>query len=55
MNSIDLIDAVPESEAAGETARVFAELRGTLNVPFVNLIWRHLATIPRALRGSGNR
>jgi hypothetical protein len=49
MNATDLIDAVPENGASGETARVFADLRATLNVPFVNLIWRHLATLPDAL------
>ena len=28
---------------------MFADLRTTLGVPFVNLIWRHLATIPGGL------
>ena len=28
---------------------IFADLRATLGVPFVNLIWRHLATIPGGL------
>ena len=49
MNATDLIDAVPERDATGETAALFADLRATLKVPFVNLIWRHLATIPDAL------
>ena len=47
--SVDPIAAIPEDQATGETADLFADLRATLGVPFVNLIWRHLATIPGAL------
>ncbi|TDR85400.1 hypothetical protein [Enterovirga rhinocerotis] len=47
--SVDPIAAVGEDQATGETAELFADLRATLGVPFVNLIWRHLATIPGAL------
>lgn len=46
---IDPIAAIPENEASGETAELFADLRATLGVPFVNLIWRHLATLPGVL------
>jgi hypothetical protein len=49
MSEADPIPAVPEEEASGQTAEIFADLRTTLGVPFVNLIWRHLATIPDAL------
>lgn len=45
----DPVAAVLESEATGETAEIFADLRQTLGVPVVNLIWRHLATIPGGL------
>ncbi len=45
----DPIPAIREEDAAGETAALFADLRATLGVPFVNLIWRHLATIPGGL------
>lgn len=45
----DPIAAVTEVDAVGETAAVFDDLRTTLGLPFVNLIWRHLATIPGAL------
>ena len=45
----DPIPAIAEAEATGETAALFADLRATLGVPFVNLIWRHLATIPGGL------
>lgn len=50
MSEADPIPAVPEGEAKGETAEIFADLKGTLGLPFVNLIWRHLATMPGALR-----
>jgi hypothetical protein len=32
------------------TARIFSEIRETLNVDTVNLVWRHLATMPGALK-----
>ena len=38
-----------EAAASGEIAEIFADIRGVLGVAVVNLIWRHLATIPRAL------
>ena len=45
----DPIAAVREQDAAGDTATLFADIRETLGVPFVNLIWRHLATMPGML------
>jgi hypothetical protein len=36
-------------EARGETAVLFDEIRRGLGVPVVNLIWRHLATLPDGL------
>jgi len=45
----DPVAAIGESEATGETAELFADIRGTLGVPVVNLIWRHLAIFPGAL------
>ncbi len=45
----DPIPAVREDEAAGAVAATFADLRHTLGIPFVNLIWRHLATMPNCL------
>src|SRR3546814_185163 len=45
----DPVPAVPEAEAAGETARMFADIRATTGSPVVNLIWRHFATIPGGL------
>ena len=49
MVAADPIPAVREDAAAGTTAAIFADLRATLGVPFVNLIWRHLATMPGIL------
>jgi hypothetical protein len=45
----DPVPAVAEAAATGETARIFADIRGVLGVEVVNLIWRHLATITGAL------
>jgi hypothetical protein len=45
----DPIPAIREEEATGREAAIFADLRVTLGVPFVNLIWRHLATMPEML------
>ena len=38
-----------ESEASGEKARIYAEIRRLGGVPMVALIFRHLATLPGAL------
>jgi len=45
----DPVPAVTEAEATGETAAIFADIRAVYRVGVVNLIWRHLATIPDAL------
>ena len=45
----DSIAAIPEEDASGDIATLYADLRATLGVPFVNLIWRHLATIQGGL------
>lgn len=45
----DSIPAIAEADATGEIAALYQDLRATLGVPFVNLIWRHLATIPGGL------
>jgi hypothetical protein len=45
----DPIPAIREEDATGREAAIFADLRATLGVPFVNLIWRHLATMPEML------
>jgi hypothetical protein len=45
----DSIPAIAEDDATGDIATLYEDLRVTLGVPFVNLIWRHLATIPGGL------
>jgi hypothetical protein len=45
----DPIPAIAEQDATGDIAYLYEDLRATLGVPFVNLIWRHLATIPGGL------
>ena len=45
----DPVPAITEAEATGETAEIFADLRDTLGVNVVNLVWRHIATFPGAL------
>ena len=46
----DPVPAITEAAATGETAIIFADLRATLGVNVVNLIWRHIATFPGALQ-----
>lgn len=43
------IPAIDEAAATGDAAALFADIRATLGVGVVNLIWRHLATIDGAL------
>ncbi len=45
----DPFPAVAEAAATGETAALFADIRATVGVRVVNLVWRHLATIDGAL------
>jgi hypothetical protein len=45
----DPFPAIAETAATGETAEVFSDIRATIGVRVVNLVWRHLATIDGAL------
>jgi hypothetical protein len=45
----DPFPAIAEAAATGETAALFADIRSTVGVRVVNLVWRHLATIDGAL------
>lgn len=45
----DPFPAVAEAAATGVTAELFADIRATVGVRVVNLVWRHLATIDGAL------
>lgn len=45
----DPLPAITEAEATGEIADLFADIRTTVGVRVVNLVWRHLATMDGAL------
>ena len=45
----DPFPAVAEAAATGEIADLFADIRATVGVRVVNLVWRHLATFEGAL------
>jgi hypothetical protein len=45
----DPLPAITEAEASGEAADLFADIRTTVGVRVVNLVWRHLATMDGAL------
>ena len=45
----DPFPAVAEASALGETAELFADIRATVGVRVVNLVWRHLAIFDGAL------
>jgi hypothetical protein len=44
------VPSVLESDATGEIAKIYADIRATLGTSVVNLVWRNLATLPGALR-----
>lgn len=46
----DSLPAISESEASGEIAELYADIRETLNVSAINYVWRHIATIDGGLR-----
>jgi hypothetical protein len=48
-NITDPVPAMPEADAPAAIAAIFADIRKTLQVDVVNLVWRHLATMPGAL------
>ena len=41
--------AIAEASATGEIAELFADIRATVGVRVVNLVWRHLASLDGAL------
>ena len=49
MTQQESVPSVLESVATGEIADIYADIRTTLDTSVVNLIWRHLATMPGAL------
>jgi hypothetical protein len=49
LHHLDAIPTVSEKDAAPNLSAIFLDIKQTLGVSFVNLIWRHLATIPGGL------
>ena len=49
MHGQESVPSVLEADARGEIAEVYADIRKVLGTSVVNLIWRHLATMPGAL------
>jgi hypothetical protein len=45
----DPLPAIAEAQASGQVADLFADIRATVGVRVVNLVWRHLATLDGAL------
>ena len=45
----DPVPSIAEADATGAIADLYEDIRVTLGVPVVNLIWRHLATFPGGL------
>jgi hypothetical protein len=46
----DALPVVAECDARGEIAEIYEDIRTTLGVPVVNLVWRHFATLDGGLR-----
>ena len=49
MQGQESVPSVLETEAKGEIAEIYADIRKVLGTSVVNLIWRNLATMPGAL------
>jgi len=49
LSARDPVAAIGEADARGDIAELYADIRATLGVPVVNLVWRHLASIDGAL------
>ena len=49
MQGQESVPSVLETEATGEIADIYADIRKVLGTSVVNLIWRNLATMPGAL------
>ncbi len=50
ISSADSVPSIREADATGEVAALYSDIRATLGVPVVNLIWRHLAVFPGGLQ-----
>ena len=50
----DPVTALSEVDARGDTAKIFSDIRATMNIPILTSIWRGLADIDGALSGAWN-
>ncbi len=48
----DPVSAISEAEATGETARIFADIRETMQLPLITSIWRTIVDIEGGLRAA---
>ncbi len=48
-SSGDPLPSIAEADAKGEIAALYVDIRRTLNMSFVNLVWRALAAVPGGL------
>ena len=48
----DPVSALAESEATGDAAELFADIRGAMQIPLLTSIWRILAGVEGALSGT---
>ncbi len=46
----DPVPSISEADATGEIAELYADIRQSLGMPFVNLVWRNLASVPGGLK-----
>ena len=46
----DPVPSIAEADATGEIAELYGEIRQSLGMPFVNLVWRNLASVPGGLK-----
>jgi hypothetical protein len=48
-NSMAMFPQIPPQDAPPQIAKIYADIRAVSGLPVVNLIWRHLATLPDVL------
>ncbi len=46
----DPVPSIAEADATGEIAELYGDIRQSLGIPFVNLVWRNLASVPGGLK-----
>ncbi len=46
----DPVPSIAEADATGEIAELYADIRQSLGMPFVNLVWRNLASVTGGLK-----